>query len=105
MVTIYKYRDATGKIPYDQWISRLRDQRARMRVKIRIDRLSLGLEGDWKAVGEGVRELRITEGKGYRIYYAWDGDSVVILLCGGNKSSQKKDIEAAKSFWRDYCHG
>ncbi len=72
MVTIYKYRDATGKVPYDQWINKLRDQRARMRVKNRIDRLSLGLEGDWKPVGESVRELRITEGKGYRVYYSWD---------------------------------
>lgn len=74
------------------------------RIKVRIDRLALGLEGDWKPVGEGVRELRIPEGKGYRVYYGWDGETVVILLCGGNKDSQSADIEAAKAYWRDY-HG
>jgi putative addiction module killer protein len=105
MVEIRKYRDALGRIPFDDWMGDLRDRRARMRVKIRIDRLSLGLGGDWKAVGEGVRELRIPEGKGYRVYYAWDGNTAVILLCGGNKHSQRSDIEAAKSYWRDYCEG
>lgn len=105
MVEIHKYRDAHGFIPFDHWLSGVRDYRARMRIKIRIDRLSLGLEGDWKPVGDGVRELRIPEGKGYRVYYAWDGDSVVLLLFGGNKASQQKDIEAAKHYWRDYHHG
>ena len=55
-------------------------------------------------LGEGVRELRIPEGKGYRLYYAWDGDTVVILLCGGDKSTQERDIETAKRYWRQY-HG
>lgn len=61
-----------------------------------------GLEGNWKSVGEGVRELRIPEGKGYRVYYAWDDDKLVILLCGGDKSSQSKDIERARIYWRKY---
>jgi len=55
-----------------------------MRVKIRVDRLSIGLEGDWTPVGEGVQELRIPEGKGCRVYYGWDGEAVIILLCGGH---------------------
>jgi len=65
-------------------------------------RLIHGHEGDWKPVGEGVRELRLTEGKGHRVYYAWVGNQIVILLCGGDKSSQSKDIEKAKSYWRQY---
>jgi putative addiction module killer protein len=81
----------------------LRDIRARQRIHVRLRRLSLGLEGDWKPVGEGVRELRIPEGKGYRVYYAWDGETVVILLCGGDKSTQQRDIDLAKSYWRA-CH-
>jgi putative addiction module killer protein len=105
MKDVRKYKDEKGRVPYDEWISKVRDRRARMRVKVRVDRLSLGLEGDWKPVGEGVRELRIPEGKGYRVYYAWDGDTVVILLCGGDKTTQSSDIEAAKNYWRDYNHG
>lgn len=54
--------------------------------------------------GQGVRELRIPEGKGYRVYYAWDGAAVVVLLCGGDKASQQNDIEQAKIYWRA-CHG
>jgi putative addiction module killer protein len=63
----------------------------------------LGLEGDWKSVGDGVRELRISEGKGYRLYYAWSDKTVVILLCDGDKASQRRDIETAIAYWRD-CH-
>jgi len=103
MIEIRKYRDARGQIPFDEWLTRVRDSRARKRVKIRIDRLMIGLEGDWKSVGDGVREMRIPEGKAYRIYYGWDGDTVVILLCGGDKGSQRRDIEMAKRYWRDYC--
>jgi len=102
VIKIYKFQDETGRIPFDDWITGMRDKRAEKRVQIRIDRLVLGLEGDWKSVGGDVRELRITEGKGYRVYYAWDGDKLVILLCGGDKSSQGKDIEKAKSYWRKY---
>lgn len=67
---------------------------------MRIDRLSLGNEGHWNSVGEGVRELKITDGKGYRVYYGWTGKEAVLLLCGGDKSSQTKDIKQAKEYWR-----
>ena len=67
-----------------------------------LDRLQLGLEGHWRSVGEGVRELKIPEGKGYRVYYAWDGPTIVLLLCGGDKSTQSADIENARTYWRDY---
>jgi putative addiction module killer protein len=64
--------------------------------------LQLGLFGDAKSVGEGVNELRIAFGPGYRIYYALDGEVVVLLLCGGDKSTQGKDIKQAKDYWNDY---
>jgi putative addiction module killer protein len=104
MIQIRKFRDSQGRIPFDDWLLNLKDSRARNRIKVRVDRLSIGLEGDWKSVGEDIRELRIPEGKGYRVYYAWDGETVVILLCGGNKSTQHRDIESAKCYWREY-HG
>jgi putative addiction module killer protein len=91
-------------VPYDHWLKKLRDLRAKSRIQIRVDRLAIGLEGDSKSVGAGIRELRIPEGKGYRVYYGRDGETVVLLLCGGDKSTQSQDIEKAKEYWRDY-HG
>jgi len=67
-----------------------------------LDRLWVGLPSDWKAVGAGVFELRIREGKGYRVYFAREGATVVVLLCAGEKSTQSGDIERAKSYWRAY---
>lgn len=93
-----------GKIPFDEWMIGLRNRRARQRIHIRVRRLSLGLEGDWKSAGKGVRELRIPEGKGYRVYYTWDGDDTIVLLCGGDKKSQKQDIKKAVEYLKDY-HG
>lgn len=99
---IIKYQTSDEKTPFDDWLESLRDRRAKARIQIRLDRLSLDLFGDWKAVGEGVNELRIPEGKGYRVYYGKDGETLVILLCGGDKSSQTNDIKKAKIFWQDY---
>lgn len=101
-IRIRKFRDDKGKIPFDEWLESLRDAKARARVQIRLDRLALGLEGDWKSVGDGVRELRIAEGTGYRVYYAWHDLEIVILLCGGDKATQPLDIETAKKYWRQY---
>jgi putative addiction module killer protein len=102
VIELRKYVDRRGRCPLDSWIGRLRDARAEARIAARLTRLSLGLEGDWKPVGEGVRELRIPEGPGYRIYYAWDGRNIVVLLAGGTKSSQRQDIENAQAYWSDY---
>lgn len=99
---IFKYQIDDEKIPLDEWLEALRDKRAKARIQTRIDRLSLGLFGDWKSVGEGVFELRISEGKGYRVYYGKEGETIVILLCGGDKSSQTKDIKQAKIYWKDF---
>ena len=99
---IFKYQTEKEKIPFDEWIEGLRDRRAKSRIQIRLDRLVLGLFGDWKSVGDGVYELRIPEGQGYRVYYGKEGDTIVILLCGGSKSSQTSDIKQAKAYWEDY---
>lgn len=79
-----------------QWLSRLRDVAGAVRIAKRIDRLADGNFGDCKGVGNGVSELRFTFGPGYRVYFTRDGDVVVILLCGGDKSTQAADIEKAK---------
>jgi putative addiction module killer protein len=77
------------------WLKGLRDRRARDRILARIDRLSLGNPGDVKPVGQGVSEMRIDYGPGYRLYFKQRGKTLVILLCGGDKSTQASDIERA----------
>ena len=81
---------------YSYWITHLRDMQARARIEVRIRRLSLGNPGDVKAVGAGVSELRIDYGPGYRVYYTQQGQTIVILLVGGDKRTQDKDIAMAK---------
>jgi putative addiction module killer protein len=102
VIELRKYVDARGRCPLDAWLFALKDFHGRARIEVRIRRLSLGLQGDWKPVGDGVREMRIPVGPGYRVYYAWDGPRIVVLLAGGDKSSQRRDIERARHYWRDY---
>jgi len=102
VIEICKVRRADGVSPFDRWMARLRDARAKARILVQLDRLRVGLPGDWKAVGGGVFELRIREGKAYRVYFARVGATVVVLLCAGEKSTQGGDIERARSYWRDY---
>jgi putative addiction module killer protein len=85
---------------YSEWFAALRDRPAKTRIDIRIRRLSLGNPGDVKPVGEGVFELRIPFGPGYRIYYIQRGERMVVLLAGGDKSSQERDIQKAKDLAR-----
>jgi putative addiction module killer protein len=82
-------------VTYAQWFERLRDRRAQARINARIRRLSLGNPGDVKPVGEGVSELRIDYGPGYRVYFVQRGDRLVVLLAGGDKRTQERDIQAA----------
>ena len=86
---------------YARWFEKLRDRQARARIDVRIRRLSLGNPGDVRAVGEGVLELRIDHGPGYRVYYVHRGRSVVILLAGGDKRTQDRDIGTAQELARE----
>jgi putative addiction module killer protein len=81
--------------PFVKWLDSLRDIKARSRVLARIERLAAGNPGDVKPVGEGVSELRIDYGSGYRVYFVKRGQTVIVLLAGGDKSTQAKDIKAA----------
>ncbi|HEX5008744.1 MAG TPA: type II toxin-antitoxin system RelE/ParE family toxin [Hyphomonadaceae bacterium] len=90
---------------FEEWLDDLRDQRAKAKVKARIRRLSLGNPGDVKPVGEGISEMRISYGPGYRVYFLQHGMTLVVLLCGGDKSTQAKDIENAKELARIWKEG
>jgi putative addiction module killer protein len=81
---------------FARWFRDLRDPAVRARIMVRIDRLALGNPGDVEAVGDGVSELRIHHGPGYRVYFMRRGDEIVILLCGGDKSTQARDIRRAR---------
>ena len=94
-------REVRKTATFAKWLDSLTDIRARARVLARIDRLIEGNPGDAKPVGEGVREMRIHYGPGYRIYYVMRGSELVILLAGGDKSSQARDIKRAISLAQD----
>ena len=94
---VMHYTDQNGRDLIANWLSGLRDQRAGARISARIERLVLGLFGDCRSVKGGVLELRIDYGPGYRIYFARTGKTVILLLCGGDKSTQQSDIAEAKA--------
>ncbi|MES9858711.1 MAG: type II toxin-antitoxin system RelE/ParE family toxin [Sedimenticola sp.] len=100
--TINEYTDEQGKSPYAQWLGNLRDARAKAKIIMQVDRMELGLFGDSEPIGDGLSELRIHYGPGYRVYYGKEGQKVYLLLCGGDKSTQSKDIKRAKAHWQDY---
>lgn len=86
---------------YEKWFDSLRDRQAKARIDIRVRRLSLGNPGDAKPVGEGVSELRIDYGPGYRVYFVQRADVLIVLLAGGDKRTQDQDIRIAKQLARD----
>lgn len=86
---------------FARWLTRLRDRRARVRIQARIDRLEIGNPGDVKPVGEGVSEMRIDYGPGYRVYFTQRGAALVILLAGGDKRTQDRDITTARELARE----
>jgi putative addiction module killer protein len=99
---IRRYQLAEGKVPVSEWLVGLRDQRARAQIEIRVRRMTIGNFGDCKPVGDGVLELRVDVGAGYRLYCGRHGQTLVILLCGGDKASQPTDIKRAKVYWLDW---
>lgn len=102
MIELYRYRTAAGRVPVTTWFKRLRDPRGRARLEIRSRRLAAGLFGDTRALGGGLHELRDPTGPGYRLYFGQHGTSLVILLCAGDKSSQRSDIRRARVYWEDW---
>ena len=96
------YVTEEGRAPFTEWLDSLRDIRGREKIRARLNRIRLGNFGDSSSVGEGVEELRIDFGPGYRVYFGQAGTKIVLLLCGGDKSTQTQDILQAKRCWKDY---
>lgn len=96
------YENASGQCPFDIWFESIREVHTRAKILIRLDRLKLGNFGDCKSLGKGLGELRIHYGPGIRIYYAKVGNKVILLLCGGDKGSQSKDISRAQEYLKEY---
>lgn len=99
---IRRYITSDGRVPFGEWLDSLRDTKAKTNINKRLDRVSLGNLGDYRSVGEGVCELRIDYGPGYRVYFGQIGSTIVLLLCGGDKSTQEQDIRRAIEYWTDY---
>jgi putative addiction module killer protein len=99
---ILRYVTATGKDVFGEWFNTLHDKRVAAKVAVRINRLAAGNFGECKALREGVWELKIDYGPGYRVYYAKSGRTCVLLLCGGDKRKQAADINRAIEYWHDY---
>jgi putative addiction module killer protein len=96
------YQTSGGGQPFVEWLQGLRDRQARTRIEARLARVAVGNLGDVEPVSEGVLELRINWGPGYRIYFSRVGRVIVLLLCGGDKKTQQRDIERAKAYFEDY---
>lgn len=92
----------SGKKPFKDWLEGLKDVTGRAKIRVRLDRVRLGNWGDRRSVGDGVHELRIDYGPGYRVYFALEEQRVLLLFLGGDKTSQERDIAKAKDYWRDH---
>ena len=102
MYEIRHYLAASGKNPFEEWLDSLKNAKAEARIVARIARLAAGNFGDCKPLMDGVWELRVDWGPGYRVYYAMIGRGRVLLLCGGDKRKQSADIRRAVEYWDDY---
>ncbi len=100
--TIIFYQIPDGSQPFIEWFNSIRDTRTKNRIQARIDSVETGNLGVYKSVGDGVMELKLDFGPGYRIYYGEMDNRIVLLLCGGDKSSQNRDIKRAKGYWTEY---
>ena len=96
------YRTSNGRESFTEWLISIHDRNTRNRIERRLDRLRSGNFGDYRSVGVAVFELRFSFDAGYRIYFGEVDDTIVLLLCGGDKSSQERDIERAKRYWLSY---
>lgn len=101
MLTVEHYLREDGTDPLDEWLGEL-DKRTKARIAQRIDRFTLGNLGDYKHLRDGVFEARLDFGPGYRLYFLRDGNKIIVLLCGGDKGTQGRDIDRAVDFLHDY---
>ena len=101
-VTVEVYETTDGNAPFIQWLRNLKDIRARAIIRTRINRIRVGNWGLRRSLGDGVWELKVDFGPGYRVYYGHENQQIVLLLVGGDKRSQARDIEKAKEYWNDF---
>lgn len=99
---IRNYQTADGKEPFDEWLNSLRDIQVRVKIEKRLSRVAQGNLGNYRSVGNGVCELKINYGAGYRVYFGQIGTQIILLLCAGDKSTQQQDIQTAKEYWQNY---
>ncbi|MGV8891705.1 MAG: type II toxin-antitoxin system RelE/ParE family toxin [Burkholderiaceae bacterium] len=102
MYKVLDYLTAGGHDPFKEWLANLADRQARARVIVRVQRMAAGNFGDCKPIIEGIWELRIDHGQGYRVYYARAGKKLLLLLIGGDKRKQQADIDTALAYWNDW---
>jgi putative addiction module killer protein len=102
MIELLRYQREDGREPFTEWLDAVRDRVAQARIRVRLRQVQSGNFGDSEPVGEGVIELRVHVGAGYRVYCGRYGASVVLLLCGGDKRSQAADIKRAKALWSEW---
>lgn len=99
---LFEYLTEDGENPFHKWLISLKNRSARARIRVRLNRVRLGNFGDCKPVGKGVSELRVDYGPGYRVYFGKSDRKIVIVLLGGQKKSQSKDIQLAQAYWDDF---
>jgi len=102
VVDVCIYETTPGKFPFTLFLDSIRSLKDRARILTRLDRVESGNFGDYKSLGDGLFELRFFFGSGYRVYFGMNGNQCVILLCGGDKSSQEKDILMARRYWKSF---
>ena len=102
---IFYYKTPSRKVIVRDWLESLSDRKARAIIRLRLGRMEQGNLGDYRTVGGGVMELRMDYGPGYRVYFAFDGPIIVVLLCGGDKRTQTADIRLAGQYWKAYKKG
>jgi putative addiction module killer protein len=102
MIELLRYQRDDGREPFTEWLNAVRDKVAQARIRVRLRQVQAGNFGDCEPVGEGVIELRVHVGAGYRVYCGRHGKAVVLVLCGGDKSSQVADIKHAKELWSEW---
>ena len=99
---LFLYQTSNGRVPFEEWLESLKDRKARAVIRTRLNRAEQGNAGEFGPVGSGVYELKVRFGPGYRVYFGEDGKTLIILLLGGDKSTQDKDIKRAIEYWEDY---